>query len=97
MISIYTFLKNLSVNTKNAPMSAGSNKLITHNTKVAERIPKILEETSENKKTATDPLIPISEMAIVGIIEITKSITIVKIMASRYVISTVNNLSKIKN
>jgi len=49
MISIYTFLKNLSVNTKKAPMRAGNNKLITHSIKVAERIPEILAETSENK------------------------------------------------
>ena len=79
------------------PISAGNNKLITQSKKVAERMPKILKETKENKYTATDPLIPISEMAIVGIIEITKSITIVKIIASKYEISTKNNCSKIKN
>ena len=79
------------------PIKAGNNKLITHITKVADKIPTILEETKPNKKRATDPLTPISVIAILGIIEITKSITAIKIIASLYIILTSKTRRSIKN
>ena len=82
---------------KNVPIKAGSNKLIIHITKVADKIPTVLDETKPNKKRATDPLTPISVIAIVGITEITKSITVVRIIESIYEISTPKICNKIKN
>ena len=79
-----------------APIKAGSNKLITHITKVADKIPTVLTDTKPNKKRATDPLTPISVIAIVGIIEITKSIAVVKIKASIYEILTSKTCKRIK-
>ena len=69
---------------KNMPIKAGSNKLIIHITKVADKIPTVLAETKLNKKRATDPLTPISVIEIVGITEITNSIVVVKIKAFIY-------------
>ena len=51
------------------PIKAGNKRLITHKTKVAERMPTVFSETKPNKIIATDPLTPISVIAIVGIIE----------------------------
>ena len=64
------------------PSKAGNNKLTIHMTKVADKIPTELLETNPNKKRDTEPLTPISVIAIVGIIEITKSIDEVKMIAS---------------
>jgi hypothetical protein len=64
------------------PISAGNKRLITHITKVAENIPAVLAESKPKRKIATEPLIPISVMAIVGIIETTKSIIMIKTIAS---------------
>lgn len=68
---------------KKVPIIAGSKRLITHNKKVAERIPIAFRETRENKYSATEPLTPISEIAMVGIREITNSITMLKTIASK--------------
>tara|TARA_Y100000589_G_scaffold279540_1_gene275568 strand:+ start:2427 stop:2684 length:258 start_codon:yes stop_codon:yes gene_type:complete len=85
------------VKIKNVPIKAGSNKLIIHIIKVADKIPTALLETKPNKKRATDPLTPISVIAIVGIIEIINSITVVKIIESIYEIFTPNTCNNIKN
>ena len=68
---------------KNAPMTAGSNKLIIQSIKVAEKIEYLEIRTSPNNLIATDPLIPISVIAKDGKIEITKNIVVVKIIASK--------------
>ena len=77
------------------PMNAGSNKLITQITKVADKIPKVLDETKLNKKTAIDPLTPISVMAIVGIIDTINSIVAIKTIASIYAILTPKTFKRI--
>ena len=79
------------------PIKAGNNKLITHITKVADKMPIVFADTNPNKKNATDPLIPISVIAIVGIIEITNSIVVIKIIACIYEISTPKTCKSIKN
>ena len=78
-------------------IKAGSNKLIIHIIKVADKIPTVLAETKPNKKRATDPLTPISVIAIVGITEIINSITVVKIIESIYETFTPKTCNKIKN
>jgi hypothetical protein len=70
------------VKIKAVPISAGNNRLIIHITKVADNIPAVLEDIKPNKKMATEPLTPISVIAIVGITETTNSIIIIKTMAS---------------
>ena len=64
------------------PISAGNKRLIIHITKVAENIPVVLAESKPKRKIATEPLTPISVIAIVGIIETTNSIIIIKTIAS---------------
>ena len=68
---------------KNAPMTAGSNKLIIQSIKVAEKIEYLEIRISPNNLIAIDPLIPISVIAKDGKTEITKSIIVVKIIASK--------------
>ena len=68
---------------KSVPIIAGTKRLITHNKKVAERIPIALRETKENKYRATEPRTPISDIAMVGMTEIANNITILKTMASK--------------
>ena len=69
---------------KIVPIKAGNKRLITHITKVADNIPTAFTETKPKRKSATEPLTPISVIAIVGITEIIKSIVVVKIKASIY-------------
>ena len=82
---------------KIVPIKAGNKRLITHITKVADNIPIAFTETNPKRKSATEPLIPISVIAIVGIIDITKSIVVIKIIASIYPIWTSKTCNKIKN
>jgi spore maturation protein SpmA len=60
-------------------------------------MPKVLVEINPNKKIATDPLIPSSVIAIVGITEITNSIVVVRITLSINEISTSKICRRIKN
>tara|TARA_Y100000739_G_C20472767_1_gene402075 strand:- start:210 stop:458 length:249 start_codon:yes stop_codon:yes gene_type:complete len=60
-------------------------------------MPTVLLDTKPNNKTATDPLIPISVIAIVGITEIIKSIVVVKMIESSYEILTPKTCKRIKN
>ena len=46
-------------------------------------IPIVLNEIKPKRNIATEPLTPISVMAIVGIIDITNNIVIIKTMASK--------------
>lgn len=77
------------------PINAGKTKLIIHKEKVADKIPIELLETKVNKYKATEPRTPISVIAIVGIIEITKSIVEVKIIEFTYEISTEKRFKRI--
>ena len=60
-------------------------------------MPTVLVEINPNKKRDTEPLTPISVIAIVGIIEIMKSIAEVKIIASIYETSTSKSCKRMKN
>jgi len=62
------------------PISAGKTKLIIHKQKVADKIPIELLDNKLNKYKATEPRIPTSAMAIVGITEITNNIVVIKII-----------------
>jgi hypothetical protein len=64
------------------PISAGNKRLIIHITKVAENMFAELKDSKPKRKIAAEPLTPISVMAIVGIIETTKSIIMIKTIAS---------------
>ena len=79
------------------PSKAGNNKLITHRTKVADKIPTVLTDTKPNNTRAMDPLTPISVIAIVGMTEIIKSIVVIKVIASTYKTWTSKTCKRIKN
>ena len=62
------------------PISAGRTKLMIHKQKVADNIPIELFDNKPNKYKATEPRIPISAIATVGITEITNSIVVIRII-----------------
>tara|TARA_Y100001954_G_C15624466_1_gene509431 strand:- start:144 stop:428 length:285 start_codon:yes stop_codon:yes gene_type:complete len=90
-------LKNLRVKINRIPINAGNTKLIIHKQRVADKIPIELFETKVNRYNATEPRIPISVIAIVGIIEITNNIVDVKIIELMYDTSTEKRFNRIKN
>ena len=93
----HLFLKKFRVKITPIPIKAGKTKFINHITNVADKIPVILLETRVNKNSATELLVLISAIAIVGIIEITKSIVVVKIRNSIYETLTSKTCNNIKN
>ena len=60
-------------------------------------MPETLEDTKLNKNKATEPLTPISVIAIVGIIDNTNNIVVVNIRKSMYDTFTSKTSNKIKN
>ena len=79
------------------PIRDGINKLIIQRKNVAEKIPTELDETKPKRYKATEPLTPISVIAIVGITEIINNIDMIRTIASAYSICTLNNFKRIKN